>query len=208
MFWGRGGILRQVHFWNHDYRLLHSWNPSAHGRDSVLSSLYSIWIVLWSSLHLPRYVCHCSWWVVASSAVFLRSIVLFFTFVKVLKQRGAKASLDWRGSPFPFDYAPQIWGRVRIRKPKSLHCDAPCDHLVCSVPSSVATRVSFGGEADPQWHGHRLDTCLCFQELVWILQDPTEVHIFIGFALFANSCYSSGELYHIFDSESKSKRYT
>lgn len=36
---------------------------AAHGRNSVLSPLYSIWIVLWSSLPLPRYVCYCSWWV-------------------------------------------------------------------------------------------------------------------------------------------------
>jgi len=54
-----------------------SFYPAAHGRDGVLSSLYSIWIVLWSSLPLPRYVCHCSWWV-------RMMIQLFFTFVQHL----------------------------------------------------------------------------------------------------------------------------
>ena len=60
--------------------------------------------------------------------------------VKVLTKRGAKASLDWRGSPFPFDYAPQIWGRVRIRKPKSLHCDAAAASFVLHGCNMIETR--------------------------------------------------------------------
>jgi hypothetical protein len=58
-----------------------SFYLAAHGRNGVLSSLYSIWIVLWSSLPLPRFVCHCSWWV---SSMFCMMIQLFFTFVQRL----------------------------------------------------------------------------------------------------------------------------
>jgi len=83
-----------------------------------------------------------------------------------------------------------------------------------SAPTQHASQFSsqhaslLGGGSDPAVTRPPLDTCLCFQELVSILQDPTEVHIFVGFASFASSRYSTRELYHIFDSESKSKRYT
>jgi hypothetical protein len=42
--------------------------------------------------------------------------------VKVLTKRGAKAVSDCVGTPFPAESAPQILGRAKNRKPKSLHC--------------------------------------------------------------------------------------
>jgi len=41
--------------------------------------------------------------------------------VKVLTKRGAKAVSDCVGTPFPAESAPQILGRAKNRKPKSLH---------------------------------------------------------------------------------------
>eukprot|EP00984_Skeletonema_dohrnii_P002518 scaffold872_cov119-Skeletonema_dohrnii-CCMP3373.AAC.14 len=41
--------------------------------------------------------------------------------VKVLTKRGANAVSDCVGSPFPAESAPQILGRAKNRKPKSLH---------------------------------------------------------------------------------------
>eukprot|EP00985_Skeletonema_marinoi_P015612 scaffold8111_cov206-Skeletonema_marinoi.AAC.1 len=60
-----------------------------------------------------------------------------------------------------------------------------------SAPTQHASQFSsqhaslLGGGSDPT--GRPPLTCLCFQELVSILQDPTEVHIFVGFASFASS---------------------
>jgi len=41
--------------------------------------------------------------------------------VKVLTKRGAKAVSDCVGTPFPAETAPQILGRAKNRKPKSIH---------------------------------------------------------------------------------------
>eukprot|EP00985_Skeletonema_marinoi_P012278 scaffold5896_cov119-Skeletonema_marinoi.AAC.1 len=65
--------------------------------------------------------------------------------VKVLTKRGAKAVSDCVGTPFPAESAPQILGRAKNRKPKSLHSFlAPLNLLFPPQPHTSLTLVAAG----------------------------------------------------------------